>query len=76
MRHGNFKITRFEVGYDLRDLVLTPDQIRLRLIEEKDIKIFGGCTAWLTWPSLRVRSNASYSVSFEFAVEYQIYREV
>ena len=32
--------------------------------------------AWLTWPSLRVRSNVSYSVGFEFAVEYQIYREV
>ena len=31
MRHGNFKITGFAVGYDLRDLVLTPDQIRLRL---------------------------------------------
>ena len=53
MGHGNFKITRFEVGYDLRDLVLTPDQIRLRLIEDIKFKIFGGCTAWLTWPSLR-----------------------
>ena len=31
MGHGNFRITGFEVGYNLRDLVLTPDQIRLRL---------------------------------------------
>ena len=27
---GNSKLLGFEVGYDLRDLVLTPDQIRLR----------------------------------------------
>ena len=33
VRHGKFRNTGFEVGYDLRDLVLTPDQIRLRLFE-------------------------------------------
>ena len=42
MRHGNFKITGFEVGYDLRDLVLTPDQIRLRLIEDKILRYLVG----------------------------------
>ena len=38
MRHGNFfffKIAGFTVGYDLRDLVLTPDQIRLRLFRKE-----------------------------------------
>ena len=28
---GNLRLLGFEVGYDLRDLVLTLDQIRLRL---------------------------------------------
>ena len=42
VRHGNFKITGFEVGYDLRDLVLTPDQIRLRLIEDKILRYLVG----------------------------------
>ena len=66
----------FEIGYDLCDLVLTLDQIRSRLNLERIFEIFGGCTVWLTWPSLRVRSNALYNVGFEFAVVYQIYREV
>ena len=35
VRHGKFRNTGFEVGYDLRDLVLTPDQIRLRLFENE-----------------------------------------
>ena len=32
---GFYQITEIWNGYDLRDLVLTPDQIRLRLIENK-----------------------------------------
>ena len=59
--------------YDLRDLVLTPDQIRLRLNIFQKCLIYGGCTSWMTWPSLQVKSIESYSVHFEFAVEYQIY---
>ena len=39
VRHGKFRITGFEVGYDLRDLVLTPDQIRLRLFGKEKIII-------------------------------------
>ena len=68
VRHGNGLelLLCFEAGYDLRDLLLTPDQIRLRLnIENKMLKILlVGVRVWLTWPSLQVRSNASYSVAF------------
>ena len=42
VRHGKFKITRFEVVYDLRDLVLTPDQIRLRLFGKENINVLVG----------------------------------
>ena len=37
---GNLRLLGFEVGYDLRDLVLTPDQIRLRLFRKNKILIF------------------------------------
>ena len=37
---GNLRLLGFEVGYDLRDLVLTPDQIRLRLFGKKKKLIF------------------------------------
>ena len=39
---GNLRLLGFEVGYDLRDLVLTPDQIRLRLFGKKNINILVG----------------------------------
>ena len=35
---GNLRLLGFEVGYDLRDLVLTPDQIRLRLFGKEKKK--------------------------------------